>query len=175
MIPRIAIIDQNTLEATGLKSILCDMVPMADVSTFTSVEEMLQEVIRSGNFHASITPETSDAYFIVVPTPFKGDHRPDTSFVESATRMVIPFLKEDNLFVIESTSPVGTTEKMAQIIFEERPELKGKIHISYCPERVLPGNVIYELIHTACYKQPDGRDVQVDREQLPRLTDRLCQ
>ena len=111
------------------------------------MEEMLQEVICSGNFHASTTPETCDAFFIVVPTPFKGDHRPDTSFVESATRMVIPFLKEENLFVIESTSPVGTTEKMAQIIFEERPELKGKIHISYCPERVLPGNVIYELIH----------------------------
>ena len=111
------------------------------------MEEMLQEVIRSGNFHASITPETSDAYFIVVPTPFKGNHKPDTSFVESATRMVIPFLKEGDLFVIESTSPVGTTEKMADLIFEERPVLKGKIHISYCPERVLPGNVIYELVH----------------------------
>lgn len=111
------------------------------------MEEMLQEVIRSGALHASTSPETSDAFFIVVPTPFKGDHQPDISFVESATRMVIPFLKEGNLFVIESTSPVGTTEKMSAIIFEERPELKGKIHIAYCPERVLPGNVIYELIH----------------------------
>ena len=111
------------------------------------MEEMLQEVIRSGNFHASVTPETSDAFFIVVPTPFKRSHHPDTSFVESATRMVIPFLKEGDLFVIESTSPVGTTEKMANIIFGERPELKGKIFISYCPERVLPGNVIYELVH----------------------------
>ncbi len=111
------------------------------------MEEMLQEVIRSGNFHASTAPETCDAYFIVVPTPFKGDHLPDISFVESATRMVIPFLKEGDLFVIESTSPVGTTEKMAHIIFEERPELKDNINISYCPERVLPGNVIYELVH----------------------------
>jgi UDP-N-acetyl-D-mannosaminuronic acid dehydrogenase len=111
------------------------------------MEEMLQEVIHSGKFHASVTPETSDAFFIVVPTPFKGNHQPDTSFVESATRMVIPFLKEGDLFVIESTSPVGTTEKMADIIFEERPELKEKIYVSYCPERVLPGNVIYELVH----------------------------
>lgn len=111
------------------------------------MEEMLQEVIRSGKFHASVTPETSDAFFIVVPTPFKGNHQPDTSFVESATRMVIPFLKEGDLFVIESTSPVGTTEKMADIIYGERPKLKGKIYISYCPERVLPGNVIYELVH----------------------------
>jgi UDP-N-acetyl-D-mannosaminuronic acid dehydrogenase len=111
------------------------------------MEEMLQEVIHSGKFHASVTPETSDAFFIVVPTPFKGNHQPDTSFVESATRMVIPFLKEGDLFVVESTSPVGTTEKMADIIFGERPELKEKIYISYCPERVLPGNVIYELVH----------------------------
>ena len=111
------------------------------------MEEMLQEVICSGKFHASVTPETSDAFFIVVPTPFKGNHQPDTSFVESATHMVVPFLKEGDLFVIESTSPVGTTEKMADIIYRERPELKDKIYISYCPERVLPGNVIYELVH----------------------------
>ena len=60
---------------------------------------------------------------------------------------MIPYLKEGDLFVIESTSPIGTTEQMADIIFAERPELKGKIYIAYCPERVLPGNIIYELIH----------------------------
>lgn len=111
------------------------------------MEELLQDVIKSGKLHASTKPETSDAYFIVVPTPFKGNHEPDVSYVESATRMVIPFLKEGDLFVIESTSPVGTTDMMAGIIYSERPELKGKIHIAYCPERVLPGNVIYELVH----------------------------
>ena len=61
--------------------------------------------------------------------------------------MVIPLLKAGDLFVIESTSPVGTTEEMAKIIFDERPELKGNLHIAYCPERVLPGNVIYELVN----------------------------
>lgn len=111
------------------------------------MEEMLREVVASGKLHASTEPETADAYFMVVPTPFKGNHEPDISYVEAATRTVIPFLKEGNLYVIESTSPIGTTEKMADIIFAERPELKDKIHIAYCPERVLPGNVIYELIH----------------------------
>ena len=111
------------------------------------LEALLKEVIASGQLQASVTPEEADAYFIVVPTPFKGDHEPDISFVESATRMVIPFLKEGDLYVIESTSPVGTTEKMADLIFSLRPELKGKLYISYCPERVLPGNVIYELVH----------------------------
>lgn len=111
------------------------------------LEEMLQEVIGSGSLRASGTPEVSDAYFMVVPTPFKGNHEPDVSYVEAATRAVIPLLKEGDLYVIESTSPVGTTERMAEIIFTERPELEGKICIAYCPERVLPGNVIYELVH----------------------------
>ena len=111
------------------------------------MEEMLQEVVKSGKLHASTKPEESDAYFMVVPTPFKGNHEPDVSYVEAATRAVIPLLKEGDLYVIESTSPVGTTEQMAKIIFSERPELEGKIFIAYCPERVLPGNVIYELVH----------------------------
>ena len=111
------------------------------------MEEMLQEVIKSGKLQASTTPEVSDAYFVVVPTPFKGNHEPDISYVESATRAVIPLLKEGDLYVIESTSPVGTTEQMAKLIFSERPDLEGKIYIAYCPERVLPGNVIYELVH----------------------------
>ncbi len=111
------------------------------------MEEMLQEVVNAGKLHASTVPEVSDAYFMVVPTPFKGNHEPDISYVEAATRAVLPLLKEGDLYVVESTSPVGTTEKMAELIFSERPELKGKIYIAYCPERVLPGNVIYELVH----------------------------
>ena len=110
------------------------------------MEEMLQEVVNAGSLKASIKPEVSDAYFMVVPTPFKGNHEPDISYVEAATRMVAPFLKKGDLFVIESTSPVGTTEKMANLLYALRPELEGKIYIAYCPERVLPGNVIYELM-----------------------------
>lgn len=109
--------------------------------------ELLKEVVSAGTLKASTTPSVSDAYFMVVPTPFKGDHEPDTSYVEAATRSVIPLLKEGDLYVIESTSPIGTTEAMAEIIYAERPELKGKLYIAYCPERVLPGNVIYELVH----------------------------
>ena len=111
------------------------------------MEEMLKEVVDSGALHASTTPEVSDAYFMVVPTPFKGDHEPDISFVEAATRAVLPLLKEGDLYVIESTSPVGTTDRMKNLIFSERPELQDKIYIAYCPERVLPGNVIHELVH----------------------------
>lgn len=111
------------------------------------MEELLQEVIASGHFKAFTKPQPADAYFMVVPTPFKGDHEPDTSYVESATRMVLPLLKEGDLYVIESTSPVGTTDYMTNLIFTERSELKDKIYIAYCPERVLPGNVIFELVN----------------------------
>lgn len=111
------------------------------------LEVMLKEVVADGTLKASTTPVVSDVYLMVVPTPFKGKHEPDISYVEAATRAVLPLLKEGDLYVIESTSPVGTTELMSNLIFTERPELKGKIGIAYCPERVLPGNIIYELVH----------------------------
>ena len=111
------------------------------------LQDLLKKAVDNKSLVASTTPFESDVYLIVVPTPFKAKHEPDISYVESATKTVIPFLKEGDLFIIESTSPVGTTEKMAELIFAERPELKGRIHIAYCPERVLPGNVIYELVN----------------------------
>ena len=111
------------------------------------LQDLLKKAVNSKSLVASTTPFESDVYLIVVPTPFKAKHEPDISYVESATKTVIPFLKEGDLFIIESTSPVGTTEKMAELIFAERPELKGRIHIAYCPERVLPGNVIFELVN----------------------------
>jgi UDP-N-acetyl-D-mannosaminuronic acid dehydrogenase len=111
------------------------------------LETLVRKVVQDGNLRASTKPEAGDVFLIVVPTPFKGNHEPDITYVEAATRAVLPFLKEGNLFIIESTSPIGTTEKMQQVIYTERPELKGKIHIAYCPERVLPGNLLYELEH----------------------------
>ena len=109
------------------------------------LKELVQTVVTNGNLKASTKPEGGDVFLIVVPTPFKGNHEPDISYVESATRSVLPFLKEGSLYIIESTSPIGTTEKMKQLIFTEKPELEGKIFIAYCPERVLPGNLLYEL------------------------------
>jgi UDP-N-acetyl-D-mannosaminuronic acid dehydrogenase len=111
------------------------------------LDQVVKEAISKGLLKASVTPEEGDAFFIVVPTPFKQNRRADISYVEAATRMIIPYLKEGNLFVIESTSPVTTTGKMAELIFKIRPELKNNIYVAYCPERVLPGNILYELEH----------------------------
>jgi UDP-N-acetyl-D-mannosaminuronic acid dehydrogenase len=111
------------------------------------LEEFCSRVIAKGTLKAQTVPQESDVYLIVVPTPFTENHEPDISYVEAATRSVLPYLKEGDLYIIESTSPVGTTDKMANLIFSGRPELKDKLYIAYCPERVLPGNVIYELVH----------------------------
>lgn len=111
------------------------------------MEDLLQEVIQKETFRASTTPEDSDVYLVVVPTPFKANHEPDITCVEAATRSILPLLKKGDLFIIESTSPIGTTEQMADLIYRERPELKDQLYMAYCPERILPGNVIYELEH----------------------------
>ena len=107
----------------------------------------VKSAVKNGCFRADTSPKNADVYLIVVPTPFKGDHQPDISYVKNATKSIIPLLKEDDLYIIESTSPVGTTEKMRDLIFTERPELKNKINMAYCPERVLPGNVMNELVN----------------------------
>ena len=110
------------------------------------LDVIVSEAVSNGFFKASNKPTTADVYLIVVPTPFKGNHEPDISFVEAATKGIIPLLKRGDLYIIESTSPIGTTEKMEKLIYASRPELDGTIHIAYCPERVLPGNVMHELV-----------------------------
>lgn len=111
------------------------------------LDKAVAKAVQDGFLKAGTTPVPADTYLIVVPTPFKGDHEPDISYVQAATEAVLPLLKEGDLYIIESTSPVGTTEKMMSLIFSKRPELEGKISLAYCPERVLPGNVMYELVH----------------------------
>ena len=108
---------------------------------------IVSKAVNDGFFKASTTAVAADIFLIVVPTPFKGNHEPDISYVESATREILPLLKKGDLYIIESTSPIGTTEKMQDLIFQSRPELKGEMYIAYCPERVLPGNVMHELVY----------------------------
>jgi UDP-N-acetyl-D-mannosaminuronic acid dehydrogenase len=109
------------------------------------LEGLVHYAVQKKFLKASLKVQASDVFLVAVPTPFKKGHVPDLSYVEKATRMILPHLKAGDLYIIESTSPVGTTEKMAAFIFKARPELKNKIWIAYCPERVLPGHVIYEL------------------------------
>ena len=126
-----------------------DVVKIINEGKIHIVEPELESAVYSsvneGYFTASTKVVEADTYLIVVPTPFDENNKPDISYVQSATKDIIPHLKENDLFIIESTSPVGTTEKIMDYIFQERPELTNKIYISYCPERVLPGNIMHEL------------------------------
>ena len=107
-----------------------------------------------GKLRATLVPEPADAFLIAVPTPFKNDHEPDLSYIEAAAKAIAPVLTANNLVVLESTSPVGATEQMAAWLAEARPDLTfpqqageaSDIRIAYCPERVLPGHVLRELV-----------------------------
>ena len=112
------------------------------------LDTLVQAAVQSGNLKASTQPAEADVHIIAVPTPFREGFKPDISYVEAATRAVAPVLKPGNLLVLESTSPVGTTELMEKWILETRPELKenNRIYFAHCPERVLPGNILKELV-----------------------------
>ncbi|SMO88030.1 UDP-N-acetyl-D-mannosaminuronic acid dehydrogenase [Saccharicrinis carchari] len=149
-LPTSALIAYNKIKVYGM-DINAQIVETINRGEIHIVEPELNtyvdQAVKQGFLSASTVVKAADVYLIVVPTPFKGDHEPDISYVEAATKNVIPLLKEGDLYIIESTSPVGTTEKMEKLIFSARPELKDKIYLAYCPERVLPGNVMHELVH----------------------------
>ena len=109
------------------------------------LEDLVNASVQAGNLQASLKVESAPTYLIAVPTPFKGDYVPDLKYVQSAIDAIIPVLEQGQLVVIESTSPVNTTEWMYDRITKARPELEDKFFMAYCPERVLPGNVIFEL------------------------------
>jgi UDP-N-acetyl-D-mannosaminuronic acid dehydrogenase len=111
------------------------------------LDTALSNAVNEGYLKAATTAIEANTYIIVVPTPFKGNNEPDISFVEAATKSIISLLKNGDTYIIESTSPIGTTEKMMDYIYAERPELRDQIYMAYCPERVLPGNVMYELVN----------------------------
>ncbi|WPU22929.1 UDP-N-acetyl-D-mannosamine dehydrogenase [Cedecea neteri] len=118
------------------------------------LDKVVKAAVDAGYLSATVQPVEADAYLIAVPTPFKGDHEPDMVYVKSAAESIAPVLKKGALVVLESTSPVGATEQMAEWLAALRPDLsfpqqageQADINIAYCPERVLPGQVMVELI-----------------------------
>lgn len=118
------------------------------------LDMVVHAAVTEGYLRATTRPEPADAFLIAVPTPFKGDHEPDLSYIESASKSIAPVLKKGDLVILESTSPVGATEQMAAWLAEVRPDLSfpqtrgenSDIRIAHCPERVLPGHVLHELV-----------------------------
>ncbi len=117
---------------------------------------LVKEVVSNGYLRAVIKPKKADVFMVAVPTPFKDDHEPDLSYIKSAAKAIALVLEKGNLVILESTSPVGATEKMMQWMREDRPDLsfpefrnndfQADIAVAHCPERVLPGHVIRELV-----------------------------
>lgn len=118
------------------------------------LDALVKDVVEKGMLSAQTTPVKADAYIVAVPTPFKDDHEPDLKYIEAASKALAPYLAKGNLVILESTSPVGATEQMSAWLSEARadlsfPQQEGEasdIRIAHCPERVLPGKVLLELI-----------------------------
>lgn len=118
------------------------------------LDALVKVVVAKGMLSAQTTPVEADAYIVAVPTPFKDDYQPDLKYIEVASKALAPYLKPGNLVILESTSPVGATEQMAAWLAEARPDLtfpeqageQADILVAHCPERVLPGKVLQELI-----------------------------
>lgn len=157
-LPTAAVIASRGIEVIGI-DVNQHAVDTINQGEIHIVEPDLDIVVRSavmtGKLKATTVPEAADAFMVAVPTPFKGDnHEPDLSYIESAAKAIAPVLEKGNLVVLESTSPVGATEKMAGWLAEARPDLTfpqqsgdaADIKVAHCPERVLPGYVLQELV-----------------------------
>lgn len=119
------------------------------------LDALVRQVVHDGMLSAALEPPVARTYLIAVPTPFKDGHQPDISMVLDAVRRISPQVPEGGLVILESTSPVGTTLEIAALLAELRPDLKvpghcaegeHNVHLAYCPERVLPGKIIEELV-----------------------------
>jgi UDP-N-acetyl-D-mannosaminuronic acid dehydrogenase len=141
-------VDVNPLVVTTLNAGKVHFVePELDV--------LLSGAVASGRLQASLTPEPADVFIVAVPTPFKNGHQADLSYIEKAAGSIAKVLKAGDLVILESTSPVGTTEKLERWLREARPDLSfpslvgeaSDIRLAYCPERVLPGKIIHELVN----------------------------
>lgn len=120
----------------------------------SELDMLVHSAVTEGYLRATTKPEPADAFLIAVPTPFTDGHKPDLSYIEAAAKAIAPVLAKGNLVILESTSPVGTTEKLADWLAAARPDLsfpqqageEADIQIAYCPERVLPGKAVHELV-----------------------------
>jgi len=109
------------------------------------LDTFVRSAVNSGNLVADTKPKESDVFIIAVPTPFHDGYVPNIDYVVSATEAIAPYIKAGNIIILESTSPVGTTDKVAEVLSENGVDI-STVHIAHCPERVLPGQIMRELV-----------------------------
>lgn len=142
-LPTAAILASHKVEVVGV-DVNAKAIETINKGKIHIVEPDLEAVVsasvKSGFLKATLKPEKADVFIIAVPTPFKENHKPDLSYIEAAARSIAPVVEEGNLIILESTSPVGTTEKLAEWLG------RTDVHYAYCPERVLPGHILREIV-----------------------------
>lgn len=134
------------VEGVDIKESIIKTINNGDIHIVEpDLDKYVKKAVDDNNLHASLTPQNADIFIIAVPTPFHEGYIPNIDYIIAATKMIAPFIKENNIVILESTSPVGTTKKMEQTLKAEGVNT-SKIYISHCPERVLPGNIMKELV-----------------------------
>lgn len=156
-LPTAAVLANSGLKVVGV-DINADTVKTINRGEIHIIESgldaLVRQVVTDGALIAATIPEPADAFIIAVPTPFKGAHEPDLTYVKAAAISIAPYLKKGDMVILESTCPVGATEQMVLWLAGVRPDLKfptegcanEEVSIAYCPERVLPGKVLAELV-----------------------------
>lgn len=155
-LPTAAVVARSGARVIGIdvSQHIVDTVARGDIHIEEAdLDTLVRDVVLLGRLTTATTPAPSDIFVIAVPTPFGPGHVPDLSYVLNATRAIAPVLAKGNTVILESTSPVGTTEQIRDLLAELRPDLAmpglsdaPDIAVAYCPERVLPGRIILELV-----------------------------
>ncbi len=158
-LPTAAILAANDVQVLGVDinpatvaAVNAGRVPFVE----TDLETLLAGAVSQGHLRAASEPEPADAFILALPTPFTDGHKPDLSYIRAAAEKVAPLLTGGELVVLESTSPPGATQQLAEWIVTLRPDLstdgdggRPAVHFAHCPERVLPGNTIVELVENS--------------------------
>ena len=159
-LPTAAIVASNQVKVIGVDTSLEALDAIKSGKNLFSepwLHGLIKTSLKDGYLELSLTPKKADVFIIAVPTPFKEDKKPDLRYVKKAIKSIASVIEPGNLIILESTSPVGTTENILKWLNTHRPELKMPslnqtdnifdISLAYCPERVIPGNIIYELVN----------------------------
>ncbi len=158
-LPTAAVLASRKVEVVGVdvNQNAVDMINRGEIHIVEpELDILVRAAVQTGYLRATMLAEKADAFMVAVPTPFKGEHEPDLSYIKSAAEAIATVLEKGNMVILESTSPVGTTEKMMGWMKELRPDLsfpdfggnggEADISVAHCPERVLPGHVVRELV-----------------------------
>ncbi len=157
-LPTAAVIASRKISVTGIdvSQQVVDTINRGEIHLVEpDLDIVVHAVVSEGYLQAALRAESADAFLLAVPTPFKEEHQPDLSYIKAAAEAIAPVLKQGNLVVLESTSPVGATEQLVVWLQEMRPDLafpvhgdnkRADIYVAHCPERVLPGHVLRELV-----------------------------